>query len=137
MTDTQPTNVSKSSNRTTLWVVLGAIALVIAGLLFGVLAGMNARKAAELEQIKQSLGEQFELGMQELDNGQYDLARQRFEYILQYDQDFPGAQEKLTEVLVLLSATATPSASPTPGWRGRWRRRSRRSAGVAALVNSV
>jgi len=114
MTDTQPTNVTKSSNRTTLWVVLGAIALVIAGLLFGVLAGMNARKAAELEQIKQSLGEQFELGMQEMDNGQYDLARQRFEYILQYDQDFPGAQEKLTEVLVLLSATATPSASPTP-----------------------
>jgi tetratricopeptide (TPR) repeat protein len=114
MADTQPTKITKTSNRTTLWVVLGAIALVIAGLLLGVLAGMNTRKAAELEQIKQSLGEQFDLGMQEMENRQYDLARQRFEYILQYDPSYPGAQEKLTEVLVLLSATATPSASPTP-----------------------
>jgi tetratricopeptide (TPR) repeat protein len=114
MTDTQPTNVKKPTNRTTLWVVLGAIALVIAGLLLGASAGMNARKAAELEQIKQSLGEQFDLGVQEMDAGQYDLARQRFEYILKYDPSYPGAQDKLTEVLVLLSATATPSASPTP-----------------------
>jgi tetratricopeptide (TPR) repeat protein len=114
MTDTQPTNVTKSPNRTTLWVVLGSIALVIAGLLLGVLAGMNARKAAELEQIKQSLGEQFELGVQEMNDGQYDRARQRFEYVLKYDPSYPGAEEKLTEVLVLLSVTATPSATSTP-----------------------
>lgn len=114
MTDTQPTNVSKSSNRTTLWIVLGSIAIVILGLLLGVLAGMNARKIAELEQIKQSLGEQFDRGVQELNDGQYDLARQRFEYVLKYDPSYPDAQKKLTEVLVLLSATATPHASPTP-----------------------
>jgi tetratricopeptide (TPR) repeat protein len=114
MTDTQPTNVTKLSNRTTLWIALGSIALVVAGLLLGVLAGVNARKAAELEQIKQSLGEQFELGVQEMKDGQYDRARQRFEYVLKYNSTYPGAQEKLTEVMVLLSVTATPSASPTP-----------------------
>jgi tetratricopeptide (TPR) repeat protein len=114
MTDTQPTNVTKSSKHTTLWIVLGSIALVIAGLLLGALAGLNARKSAELEQIKQSLGEQFALGVQEMNDGQYDRARQRFEYVLKYDSSYPGAKEKLTEVMVLLSATATPSASPTP-----------------------
>jgi len=114
MTDTQPTNISKPSNRTTLWIVLGSIVLVIVGLLLGVAAGMSARKQAELKQIKQSLGEQFALGMQELNDGQYDLARQRFEYVLKYDPSYPDAQNKLTEVLVLLSATATPSVTPTP-----------------------
>lgn len=114
MTDTQPVNVSKPSNKTTLWIVLGSIIIVVAGLLLGVVAGMNARKQAELTQIKQSLGEQFDLGVQELDEGQYDRARQRFEYVLTYDPNYPGAQEKLTEVLVLLSATATPSVTPTP-----------------------
>jgi len=114
MTDTQPTNVSKPSNKITLWIVLGSIALVIIGLLLGVAAGMNARKQAELEQIKQSLGEQFDRGVQELNDGKYDLARQRFEYVLKYDPSYPDAQKKLTEALVLLSATATPHASPTP-----------------------
>jgi tetratricopeptide (TPR) repeat protein len=114
MTDTQPVNASKPSNKTTLWIVLGAIVIVLAGLLLGIVAGMNARKQAELTQIKQSLGEQFDLGVQELNEGQYDRARQRFEYVLKYDPEYPGAQDKLTEVLVLLSATATPSASPTP-----------------------
>jgi tetratricopeptide (TPR) repeat protein len=114
MTETQPTNVSKPTNHTTLWIVLGAIVIIIAGLLLGVLAGINARKQAELNQIKQSLGEQFNLGVQELDAGQYDRARQRFEYVLKYDPAYPGAQDKLTEAMVKLSATATPSASPTP-----------------------
>jgi tetratricopeptide (TPR) repeat protein len=114
MTETQPVNVSKPSNRTTLWIVLGAVVIVLAGLLLGILAGMNARKQAELAQIKQSLGEQFDRGIEELNDGKYDLARQRFEYVLKYDPSFPGAQDKLTEALVKLSATATPPASPTP-----------------------
>jgi tetratricopeptide (TPR) repeat protein len=114
MTDTQPVNVSKPSNKTTLWIVLAAIIFVIAGVLLGIVAGMNARKQAELAQIKQSLGEQFNLGVQELNEGQYDRARQRFEYVLTYDPNYPGAQEKLTEALVKLSVTATPPASPTP-----------------------
>ena len=114
MTETQPTNVTKSPKRITLWVVLGAIVIVIIGLLLGLTAGLNTRKQAEIEQIKQSLGEQFDLGVQEISDGQYDRARQRFEYILKYEPSYPGAQDKLTEVMLLLSATATPSPSPTP-----------------------
>jgi tetratricopeptide (TPR) repeat protein len=114
MTDTQPVNTSSSSNHTTLWVVLGAIVIVILGLLLGLWAGMNARKQAELNQIKQSLGEQFDLGVQELEAGQYDRARQRFEYILKYEPSYPGAQDNLTKALVMLSATATPANTPTP-----------------------
>ncbi len=65
------------------------------------------------------LQSQFELGLDEIESGAYDLARQRFEYILQNDPGFPGAQERLVEVLAILSATATPTplpatATPTP-----------------------
>ncbi len=114
MTETQPTNVSKPSNRTTLWIVLGSIVIVIAGLILGVVVGLNIRKEQERVLIMQSLGEQYDLGVQEMNDGFYDRARQRFEHVLTYDPSFPGAQDKLTEVLVLLSATATPPASPTP-----------------------
>jgi tetratricopeptide (TPR) repeat protein len=95
-------------------IVLGAVVIIIASLVLGFLAGMNARQQAELNQIKQSLGEQFNLGVQEMKDGQYDRARQRFEYVLKYDPSYPGAKDKLTEVLVLLSATATPVDTPTP-----------------------
>jgi hypothetical protein len=67
----------------------------------------------------QSLVEQFSLGMEDINSGQYALARQRFEYILARDPSFPGAGDKLAEVMAVLYATATPtlvppSQTPTP-----------------------
>lgn len=63
----------------------------------------------------QTLLEQYSLGVQELDSGQYDLARQRFEYVLTHDPGFPGATDKMAEVMSILYATATPTmVPPTP-----------------------
>jgi len=126
LNDTNPVPVTKPSRKTTLWVALIGGVLVIAGLLLGIYAGIRIRQENELNLIKQTLGDQFNRGLQEMQSGQYDLARQRFEYVLKYDPAYPGAKDKLTEVLVLLSATATvvpsdtptPDISPTPDLRG-------------------
>jgi tetratricopeptide (TPR) repeat protein len=57
--------------------------------------------------------------------GRYEIAKQRLEWIIQNDPTFPGAQEKLTEVLVqitlkenYIAPTATPSLTPTPDFSG-------------------
>lgn len=57
---------------------------------------------------------QYVLAMQDMQAGHYDLARQRFEYVLQQDPNFPGITEKLAQVLVALNSTATPTTAPTP-----------------------
>ncbi len=54
----------------------------------------------------------------------YDLARQRFEYVIQLDPNYPGVTDKLADVLVQINITATPTIvvtptpSPTPDLRG-------------------
>lgn len=64
--------------------------------------------------------EQFDLGVADLLEGRPELARQRFEYILSLDPDYPGAAELLAEALAALNApTRTPyptdvPSSPTP-----------------------
>lgn len=60
----------------------------------------------------QSLVEQYELGVKDLNNGQFDIARQRFEYVLEREPAFPGAADKLAEAIAVLYATATPTPIP-------------------------
>ena len=105
-----------------LWVVLFFSLLgfsVIAGALAGYKSGSQAQKAAGVELAKISLQEQYDLGVQDLAAGRYEVARQRFEYIVAHDPSFPGITEKLAEAMTVLYATATPTppaatGTPTP-----------------------
>jgi tetratricopeptide (TPR) repeat protein len=70
--------------------------------------------------------DQFLLGIINMERGEYEIARQRFEYILQLDPSHAGAAEKLTEALLHLGNSASiptqrPSATPvpTPDTRGQ------------------
>lgn len=56
--------------------------------------------------------EQYTLAQEDMLAGRYDLARQRFEYVLQRDPSFPGAADSLAQVINILYATATPSPLP-------------------------
>jgi tetratricopeptide (TPR) repeat protein len=58
--------------------------------------------------------EQYELGLQEMAAGQYFRARQRFEYVIEQDPNFPGVTDNLATVLLQLNTTATPTVQPTP-----------------------
>ncbi len=97
--------------------LLGVFTLVIIAVmsaLGGYRSGMNQRNSAGATQVAQELGRQYDLALQDIDAKRYDLARQRFEFIVQQDPNFPNVTEKLSEVLLELSITATPTLAPTP-----------------------
>ncbi len=104
------------------WIsILGFIVLIALGLLGGYQSGMGVRKAAQATLVAQQLSEQFQLGVQDLEAGRYEAARQRFEYIIQHNTGYPGITEKLAQVILLMSiptATPTPTLTPTPDWSG-------------------
>jgi len=51
---------------------------------------------------------EYEMAIQEIEEGKYELARQRLEYVVRYSSEYPDAKEKLLEVEKLLQLTPTP-----------------------------
>ncbi len=100
------------------WVILvGILGLIVVAFLSafaGYLSGINARKAAAATQVGVVAKEQYDLALQEIANKDYVRARQRLEYVIQIAPDYPGAAEKLAEVIFQASITATPTIAPSP-----------------------
>lgn len=113
--DTQPLGkVKKKSNwKSILISVVGFLLLIGLGAFSGYSSGLGARQAAEAEIIDAQLSEQFSFALVDIQFGRYENARQRLEFIIQKNPSYPGAQEKLTEVLVL-STIPTPAPTITP-----------------------
>lgn len=122
---TQPSLASTSESaedRPRLWprlrwfLLLFILAVVAAGVL-GYFSGVQAREEARTNQAREQAAEQFELGVEDLEAGRYERARQRFEYVIEIDPSYPGVPEKMAEVLLALNqptARPTVAASPTP-----------------------
>jgi len=96
-----------------------ATVMLITGIGLGAIVGIRQGKMTlERNQVLsdiQVLFEQYTLGLDNVERGEFDLARQRFEYILSIHPDFPGASDQLLQVLTVIYATATPSQiPPTP-----------------------
>lgn len=76
--------------------------------------GRRVNETTRREQVEQFLNEQFELGLEDLGAGRFDLARQRFEAIIRYDPSYPGAEDGVIEAYVALNVpTLTPIPLPT------------------------
>jgi tetratricopeptide (TPR) repeat protein len=124
LSDTQPRKVKKSSLGfwLSLLILLSALAL---GSAAGYGEGLNERLNAQKTLVAQQLSEQLALAQTDLEAGRYDFARQRLEHILKQDASYPGAAEKLAEVLVKQAITptplptATPTITPTPDLRSQ------------------
>ena len=85
------------------------------GVFGGYQSGITIRTNAQKELVTQQLSDQFSRALVDIQFEHYNAAKTRLEYIIGIDPSFPGAMEKLTEVMVLSSVpTATPVASPTP-----------------------
>src|SRR5215207_6133092 len=107
--------------RAFLFNALGLIIILVLAILAGYGSGISTRKSNESSNITQQLGEQFQYALVDIEFQRYENARQRLDFILAHDPNFPGVQEKLTQVLVLMNQptpTITPSLSPTPDFTG-------------------
>lgn len=99
------------------WFLLLFLLAVAAAGTLGYFSGVQAREQARTLQAREQAAEQFELGVEDLEAGRYERARQRFEYVIEIDPSYPGVPERMAEVLLALNqptARPTIAASPTP-----------------------
>ena len=107
--------------RTAAIIGLGLIALLALGSMGGYWSGIGVRQSTEKSIRTTQLTEQFQYALVDEQFGRYDSARQRLEFIIGKDPNFPGAQNELANVLVkstIPTATLTPTITPTPDLRG-------------------
>ena len=93
---------------------LCVVALIVIGLMGGYGSGLGQRYASQNTQVSGQLDEQFQLGTQASEAGNYELARQYFDFILRADSNFPGIQAAYAEMLLHMQVSPTPVFSPTP-----------------------
>jgi tetratricopeptide (TPR) repeat protein len=120
---TQPNKPVKRGRRGLVFLLnaFGLIVILALAALGGYQSGIAIRKDTQSAAVMEQLVEQFENTLVDIEFGRYSLAKQRLEWIISIDPTFPGAQEKLTEVLVLMNVktpTPTPSLTPTPDFSG-------------------
>jgi len=80
----------------------------------GYFSGINERTDYEVTQVAQQVEDQYKLGLEDMQAKRYELARQRFEYVIKLDPNYPGVTEQLAMVLLEINTTATPTFVPTP-----------------------
>ena len=104
--------------RNVWWLILFpllAIVVMLVGGYSGYQRGLEDRISAEATSDAQSLLEQFNLGVEDLTAGRYDVARQRAEYILSQDPNNEAAIGLLDLALQALNRpTLTPTLAITP-----------------------
>ncbi|MDR3574817.1 MAG: hypothetical protein P4L50_13210 [Anaerolineaceae bacterium] len=99
------------------WVLLGILLILLFGAAGAYLGYKNALtiKIATLNNQKAlAAATQFELGLVDQKNGDLGRARQRFEWVISVDPNFPGAAQKLTEVMLAQAVVDTPTSQPSP-----------------------
>ena len=94
--------------------LLGLILVLGVSGFLGYQNGIARRTHQETFQLAVAVAEQYELGVLDIEAGRYEVARQRFEYVLGLDPSYPGVTDRLAEVLIILNATATPTPAPLP-----------------------
>jgi len=95
--------------------ILIVLLIIGLGIFGGYRSGIGVRERAQDQLVTQQLSDQFSRALVDIQFENYGAAQQRLEYIIGIDPSFPGAMEKLTEVMVLSTLpTATPVVSPTP-----------------------
>lgn len=107
----------KKKNPRLPWILGGiAMVLVLAGIgaFAGYQAGVQDRQSLRATQVASQSMEQYTLGLKDMAEGRLEVARQRFEAIIQMDPSFPGAVDRLAEVMLAIQVTNAPTPIPTP-----------------------
>lgn len=123
--DTQPNLVQsgtepnpghpKTAKKFPRWLVACVVVLLIAiGVLGGYSSGMVRRYTAQSTLNGGLLQDQYQLGMQAMNAGNYENANKYFKFIIQTDPNFPGIQTAYSDLLIKMQVSPTPEFSPTP-----------------------
>ena len=80
----------------------------------GYSSGIGLRQSAGVAQVARAAGEQYQLAMIDLQQENFERARQRLEYVLSIDPSYPGAVDQLAGVMAQMNITPTPVPTPTP-----------------------
>jgi tetratricopeptide (TPR) repeat protein len=122
----KPETKGKPWIRKAFYGLLIFLMIVALGAASGGLIAMNDRVRYEEEYVSTAIADQFVRGLVDMDNGNYEIAIERFKYILTYDPNHTGARDQLTKALLLVGSsegslpTAIPTVklTPTPDLRG-------------------
>ena len=112
-----PEEAHRGKRRWILWAVLGVLllALIAAGSVYaGYNSAIDQRTRYQSTLVAGEAANQYILAQQDIALGNYDRARQRLEYIIQIDPNYPDVAEQLANVLTQQRITATPTNVPTP-----------------------
>jgi hypothetical protein len=96
-----------------IYILIAILIAAVAGYFSGSQIGETSRD--EAEQIVTT--DQFDLALDDIANGRFEIARQRLEYISRIDPGYPGLPEQLAKTLLALNAptaTPVPEVTPTP-----------------------
>ncbi len=111
------TSVKRKRVRRWPWFILGILLILALGAGGGYLgynAAIDLRRNKEAEAVVTKATEYYMMGVDAQKNQKYGLARSYFEAVIKLDPKFPGASDRLTEVLIAQMATSTPTLAPTP-----------------------
>jgi tetratricopeptide (TPR) repeat protein len=113
--ETNPNPAFKQQSRIPRWIpILGFVVLIALGVFAGFQSGLSQRKAAQATTIAKQVEEQYQLGLDAMNNGQYQVALQHFQFVIQNDPNYPGVQDAYTKLMVWISVSPTPSPTITP-----------------------
>jgi tetratricopeptide (TPR) repeat protein len=99
------------------FILLGVLLLIVGGGIggwFGYQKAVEDRVAKANEQVAVAAATQYELALVDFSEGRLTIARKRLEYVIGIDASFPGARDKLAEVLAAEMLALTPTITPTP-----------------------
>jgi len=97
------------------WVWLGILAMLIIAALgvgTGYLLAIQARKAADLTRTQIAATTQYELSLQDVKDNNLAMAKRRLEYVIQIYPSYPGAADKLAEVMVQMAQAGNTNTQP-------------------------
>ncbi len=97
-----------------LFGVLGFLVLLALGIMIGYYSGVGSRLDAQGTQVTQQLQDQFNLGNQAMDAGQYEIARQHFQFVIDHNPNYPGVQAAYTLLMERIQTSPTPTLTETP-----------------------
>ncbi|MCE5208184.1 MAG: hypothetical protein LLG42_07710 [Chloroflexi bacterium] len=112
------TKSKKPKGRKNKWLfILAGLFLIVliagVGAWQGYQSGLNMRLNQEYDQVALAAVTQYQLGLEDENAGRLDMARKRYEYVVQLDPSFPGIQERLTAVMLYQAETNVPTIAPT------------------------